>query len=132
MRLTKKFVYRTIKRFNELNTIDDKPRSGRPREKRTNAAVKAVAQRICRNPLRKQKIISREMKIPPRTISRIIKEDLGIGAYQRSTGQQLTDALCQIRATRAKMLLQQYAKNGHRQILFTDEKIFTVEEKFNH
>ncbi|KAL4131321.1 hypothetical protein QTP88_008653 [Uroleucon formosanum] len=129
--ITKQFVYRTIKRFNEFNTIDDKPRSGRPREIRTNAAVKAVAQRISRNPLRKQKVMAREMKIPPRTMSRIIKEDLGLGAYRRSTGQRLTDALRQIRTTRAKRLLKRYAKNGHRQILFTDEKIFTVEEKFN-
>jgi len=44
----------------------------------------------------------------------------------------LTESLRQIRATRAKKLLQQYAKNGHRQIVFTDEKMFTVEEKFNH
>ncbi|KAL4153798.1 hypothetical protein QTP88_001631 [Uroleucon formosanum] len=74
---------------------------------------------------------AREMKIPPRTMSQIIKEDLGLGAYRRSAGQRLTDALRQIRTTRAKKLLKRYAKNGHRQILFTDEKIFTVEEKFN-
>ncbi|KAL4132026.1 hypothetical protein QTP88_009247 [Uroleucon formosanum] len=96
LKITKKFVYRTIKRFKEFNTIDDKPRSGRPRELRTNAAVKAVAQRIRRNPLRKQKIMAREMKIPPRSMSRIIKEDLGLGAYRRSIGQRLTDALHQI------------------------------------
>uniref|UniRef100_A0A2S2R265 Uncharacterized protein n=1 Tax=Sipha flava TaxID=143950 RepID=A0A2S2R265_9HEMI len=75
--------------------------------------------------------MAREMKIPPKTMSRIIKEDLGLGAYRRSIGQRLTDALRKIRAIRAKKLLQQYAKNGHRQILFTDEKIFTIEEKFN-
>jgi len=119
LKIMKKFVYRTIKRFNELKTIDDKPRSGRPRETRTNAAVKAVTQRIRRNPLRKQKIMAREMKIPPRTMSRIIKEDLGLGACRRCTGQRLTDALCKIRATRAKKLLQKYAKNGHRQIIRT-------------
>jgi len=43
----------------------------------------------------------------------------------------LTKILRQIRATRAKKLLEQYAKNGHQQIHFTDEKIFTVVEKFN-
>lgn len=72
------------------------------------------------------------MKIPPRIMSRIIKEDLGLGAYWTSTGQRLTETLRQIRVTRAKKLLQQYAKNSHRQIFFTDEKVFTVEEKFNH
>lgn len=29
------------------------------------------------------------------------------------------------------MLLQQFAKNSHRQILFTDENSLFVEEKFN-
>jgi len=75
--------------------------------------------------------MAREMKIPPRTMSRIIKEDLGLGVYRRSTGQRLTDALRKIRTTRAKKLLKRYAKNGHRQILSIDEKIFTIEEKFN-
>jgi len=71
--------------------------------------------------------MTRKMKIPPRTMSRIIKEYLGFDAYQRCTGQRLK----KIRATQAKKLLRQYAKNCHRQILFTDEKIFTIEEKFN-
>ncbi|KAL4113434.1 hypothetical protein QTP88_017053 [Uroleucon formosanum] len=44
-----------------------------------------------------KKFMARKMKIPPRTMSRIIKENLSLGAYRRST----------------------------------DEKIFTVEEKFN-
>jgi len=66
-----------------MNTVDDRPRSGRPRETKINAAVKAVAQRIRRNPLCKENIMAREMKIPLRTMSRIIKEDLGFGAYRR-------------------------------------------------
>jgi len=81
---------------------------------------KAVAQGIYRNSLHKQKIITREMKIPPKTMSRIMKEDLGLGVYRRSTGQWLTESLRQIRATIAKKLLQQYAKNSHRQILFSN------------
>lgn len=129
--ISMKFVYRTIKRFSEMSSVNDRPRSGRPRDSRTPAVIKAVAERIRRNPLRKQKILSREMKIPPRTISRIIKQDLKLAAYRRSTGHRLTAALRNIRATRAKKLFQQHAKGGYRRILFTDEKIFTVEEKYN-
>lgn len=131
LKITKKFIYRTVKRYTDISSVDDKARSGRPREIRTPAVIKAVAARIRRNPLRKQKIMSREMKIKPRTMSRIIKQDLGLGAYRRTTGQRLTAALRNIRATRAKALLSRYANGGHRQILFTDEKIFTVEEKYN-
>ena len=32
----------------------------------------------------------------------------------------------------AKRLLQWHAANGHLNILFTDDKIITVEEKFNN
>lgn len=71
------------------------------------------------------------MKISQRTMSRIIKKSLGLGAHQRNTSLSLTEGLRQIRATRAKKLLQQFAKNDYQQILFTDEKMFTVKEKFN-
>lgn len=100
LNITKKFNYRTIKRYNDMGLVDDRPRSGRPRQTRTPAVIEAVAERIRRNPLRKQKIMAREIKIPPRTMSRIIKQDLNLGAYRRSTGQRLTAALRKIRATR--------------------------------
>lgn len=131
LKITQKFVYRTIKRYSELSSVNDRPRAGRPRTTRTPAAIKAVRERIRRNPIRKQKIMAREMKISPRSMSRIIKEDLKLRAYRRRTGQLLTAALRLKRTTRAKKLLQRHADGGHRRILFTDEKIFTVEEKFN-
>lgn len=87
-------------------------RSGRPREKRTSASVKAVAENIRRNPLRKQKL-AREMKIASRTMSRIIKVNLKLGAYRQITGQKLTETLHHIRAIRNKKLLQQYANGGY-------------------
>lgn len=131
LKISEKFVYRCIQRFNEASSVDDRPRNGRPRTTRTPAAVKAVSARIRRNPLRKQKIMAREMNIPKRTMSRIIKEDLKLGAYRRTTGQLLTPALKRIRATRSKALLQRYARGRNKKILFSDEKIFTIEEKFN-
>ena len=53
-----------------------------------------------------------------------------MGAYRRSMGHLLTPSLKGIRRLRAKQLLVQYAEK-HRNILFTDEKIFTIEEHFN-
>jgi hypothetical protein len=48
-------------------------------------------------------------------------------AHLHSKGHLLTPALKEIRRTRAERLLQWHAENGHENILFTDEKIFTVE-----
>ena len=92
--------------------------------------IKAVRERIRRNPLRKQKIISRELNVSPGTMSQIMRYDLHMKTYNWSVGHRLDARLKKISHERAKRLLQRHAANGHENILFTDE-IITVEEKFN-
>jgi hypothetical protein len=70
------------------------------------------------------------MKINARSTSRIIRDDLGIHAHKRSTSHLITDRLKRIRLERSKKLLRSYGRKKFKQILFTDEKIFTVEEKY--
>ncbi|KAA5578489.1 helix-turn-helix domain-containing protein, partial [Acinetobacter baumannii] len=62
------FVYRTINRYNNTSSVEDHKRSGRPRAVRTTKADNAVKARIRRNPIRKQKILSPEMKILARIL----------------------------------------------------------------
>ena len=47
-------------------------------------------------------------------------------------GHLLTPALKEIRRTRAERLLRWHTGNGHENILFTDEKILTIEEQYNN
>ena len=126
IKITKKFVWKTISWYNELCSVSDRPRSGWPLTTWAPAAVKVVAERIRRNLLCKQKIMAKEMQIPQRTMSHSIRGGLGLRIYRLHTGQLLTPALCKIRTTRAKWLLTQHAKGGHGQILFTNEKFFSV------
>jgi hypothetical protein len=49
-----------------------------------------------------------------------------------SKGHILTPALKAIQWTRAERLPQWHAENGQENILFTDEKIFTIKEQYNH
>jgi hypothetical protein len=53
-------------------------------------------------------------------------------AHLHSKGHLLTPALKEIRQTRAKRLLQWHAENGHENVLFTNEKMFTIEEQYNN
>ena len=116
----KQFVYHTIQRFSETGSVNDRHRSGRPRTVRTPQAVKAVAARIRRNPVRTQSVMSREMSISRPTMSRVLNHDLGLRAYRQRTGHFLTAALCEHRVVNAKRLLKRYAGNGHRSMLFSD------------
>jgi hypothetical protein len=65
-------------------------------------------------------------------MSRLIRDDLHMTAYWQSKGHLLTPALKEIRQTRTERLLQWHTKTGHKNILFTDEKIFTIKEQYNH
>lgn len=129
--INERFVFRTLKRFEETGSVVDRVRSGRPRSARTEKVINAVRARIERKPLRKQKILSREMNVAPRTMSRILRDDLHLSAYKRYTRHLLTDKLKEIRRIRSQGLLDKYEAGLYRKILFTDEKIFTIEESFN-
>lgn len=131
LKVGERFVYRTIQRYTTTGDVVDRSRPGRPRSVRVKKTIEAVRSRINRNALRKQKLISREMKISTRTVSRILRDDLGMRAYKRCTSHLLTEKLKAIRHERSKKLLRLYGKNRYKNILFTDEKIFTIEEKFN-
>jgi hypothetical protein len=61
----------------------------------------------------------------------LIRDDLHLRAHSHSKGHLLTPVLKEMRRTRAKRPLQLHAKNGHENIVFTDEEIFTIEEHYN-
>ena len=109
----------------------DRPRQGRPRTVRTPELIKAVAARVRRNPVRRQSVMARELQISKMSMSRTLSINLGLSAYKRRKGHILTNELKCQRLLKSKRLLKRYAPNGHRRILFTDEKIFSVEETFN-
>jgi len=64
-------------------------------------------------------------------MSRLSRDDLHMRAHPCSKGRILTRALKAIRRSRTERLLQWHAENGYENILFTDEKIFTIQEQYN-
>jgi len=57
------FIYPVIKHYKELWKLEDRARSGRLKSVRAEAAIKTVRERIPRNALWKQKILSRKLNI---------------------------------------------------------------------
>ena len=93
--------------------------------------INVVRSRIKQNPVwekKKKKKMSQEMDIAPRNMSRVTKQDSGLGAFKRQTGQCLTIALKENRKKISRCLLS-YGKERNKKILFTDENIFLVWRK---
>ena len=73
--------------------------------------------------------IARETGIPRESVRFIAKNELGHKAFKLQKGQLLTDQNKKVRVQRSRALLQRAA--GH-EIVFSDEKIFTIEAYHNH
>ena len=125
------FVYRTIKRYQETGTVEDKVRSGRPSSIITPRVKKAIREQIRRNPRRSMRKIALGMEISRRSVSRIVKNDLGMKSPKRKNVHFMTPQIRQKRTVRSKGLLERHAVYGADNILFSDEKLFTIEEALN-
>jgi len=79
----KGFVGYWVKRFREGGSIEDAKRSGRPRTVRTKNLIKAVRERIRRNPERSCRKLSRELNASKSTMHRLVHDDLRLKCYKK-------------------------------------------------
>lgn len=124
-------VYRTVKRLNETGSVADRTRSGRPASVVTKKMVASVRARIIRNPAQSQRKLARALKTSKTSMRRIIREELRLKPYKKRIVYGLTNAQKKKRHERTKKLIEVYAREKLDQIIFSDEKIFSVEETVN-
>ena len=129
--VTRSCVYRTIRRLRDTGSIQDRPRSGRPRTCRTEERIKRVREKIRRNPQRSAAKLALEEGIDDRSMRRILQIDLGLKAYKKRKLHGLSTKQMVARLERCKELLSRHDFDGVQRIVFSDEKLFVVEQKYN-
>ncbi|KAI6652925.1 MhmaT1 transposase [Oopsacas minuta] len=127
----RKLIFRTIKQFDETGGIIDKPRSGRPVSITTVRMRKTVRSRVWRNPQRSVRKMTKELKISRGSLQNIVRRDLGLSSFKRRKVHFITDQIKRKRLSRSKGLLSRFATQGLDRVLFSDEKLFTVEQASN-
>ena len=130
-KVNRMLVYRTIKRDNDTKGIADRTRSGRPSTTRSIRLRKAVKSRVARNPRRSMRKMAKDLGVNRESLRIVVREDLGLKSMKRKTVHHLTPTLHRKRIERCKGLLRRLAPDDVSKILFSDEKIFTVEEATN-
>ena len=73
LKAPKSTVYHTVSRFKELQSIEDRPQSERPRSSQMPKMINAVRARIRCNPKRSMKAMACDMNASERTIRNIVK-----------------------------------------------------------
>ena len=99
-----------------------------PMQHQNQEAGQTLVAHIRWNPVKKQLVVDLELNISKRFVSGVLRSDLGLKAYQQSTGHFLILHLKEHRAIKSKCLLHRYANRG--EFLFIDENIFNIEEGF--
>lgn len=128
----KDVVSKAIKRYKELGHDGRRPGSGRKRTVNTSANRKIIKKRVQRNPRVSMRKIARETGISDRSVRRMAKKELNLKPYKLQKVQLLTDENKHIRLQRCRQLIRRAAAQRWERILFTDEKLFTVEQAHNH
>ena len=93
---------------------------------------KIIKKRIWRNPRTSIRKIARETGISNTSVHKMATEVLGLKPYKLQKVQLLTDENKIVRIQRCRQLLRRAATHQWEKILFTDEKLFTIEQAHNH
>jgi len=73
--ISRRFVYRTIKRISETGSIKDRKRTDRPRTVRTSRLKRVVSDQICRNPRRSMRKMAAELDVNRESLRLLVVKD---------------------------------------------------------
>ena len=82
-------VWKTLKRFNERGYLSDRPRIGRPRSQQSKPIIKRILEIIRRNPKRSIRRLAKTSETSPRTMRRLVHEDLKMSFFTLQKRQAL-------------------------------------------
>jgi hypothetical protein len=75
--------------------------------------------------------MAQQMEVSRESMRRMVKIDLGMKALKMRKTHMLNARLKLARVKKCKQLLSRYASDDCKSILFSDEKLFNVEVKWN-
>lgn len=131
LRVNKMFVYRTITRYNDTGSIAKRHGGGYPKTATSREMVRKVKARIQRNPRQSATKLAKSLNVSDSSIRRILKNELQLKPYKIQKVQGLTPAQKAIRLQRARALKALHASGELENLVFSDEKIFTVQQYVN-
>lgn len=124
-------INRWIKSIKVIGDIDLKKSPGRPRKVRTKNAIKFIKNRLKSKKRLSSNKFAKELNISQRSVRRILHEDLGCSAYKIRKEPAIKDDQKDKRVKFANWILNNFTEDQTKKILFSDEKIFSLDGVYN-
>ena len=120
-------MYTKIKRFRETGSYASKVRSTPERSVRTKEKlIKNVREKLRLNPHRRTRKLAKETHVSHSAIQMVLVNDCEVKPYKITQRLVLSDATKKKRFERSKVLLNMLLGGMQLQVLWTDEKLFTI------
>ena len=124
-------VYRAVAALRAGGDASRCPHAPRADRKRKPRFLNGLRMSVKANPRTSMKILARDRHVSKSTISRAIREDLGMRSYVRKRLNLLTERAKEIRRERTPKVLNLLKHRGGNVRVFLDEKKFVVDEVAN-
>lgn len=131
LKICRSTVHRVIFRFCELGTLEERKRTGRPPSVNTPAIRNKVKKRISRNNCVSMREMARQLNIAESSLRLVVHKSLKLRSFKFQKAHMLTEAMKQQRLQKCRKLSEMLRSEPQMIILFTDEKLFTVEQAHN-
>ena len=129
--MSRKTTLSTIKRYGELGSTNGRPRRGRPVAATVSQNVKHVRELVRRNPKRSLRKLTKPSEVSKSSRSCIVNEELGLKSYRWHKAHILVSHMMNNSLIKGQTLIQRFNSARYRDVIFSNEKSFTVEATLN-
>ncbi len=119
-------VYNVKAFYDKTGDYKRHPSTGRPRTTCTTAVVEAIKEKVGANPCCLICQIAGDLKVDKSTISCVVRKDLGMKSRAVQKVQGWMAVQREKRLVRCKSLLNMMKKGSDKTLIFSNEKIFTI------
>lgn len=117
-----------IKRFEETGSNNDRKRGKIARSQKNIQRAKGMIGRNKTTKVNSTRKLAKKLGVGRESARKILREDLHLKSYKLQKRQKLDDQAKQKRLDRCRALLRRFSRGRHRQIIFSDEKLFDIQQ----
>ncbi|EYC38951.1 hypothetical protein Y032_0685g1523 [Ancylostoma ceylanicum] len=120
-------VQKIVKQWREKEHVQPRAGSGRKRTVNTRRMRGIIKKRIDRKDDLSLNQMAKQLNISRKTVQMIVNNELGLRSYRLLNGQVFTDQAKENRKEKCKKLWEFFKVRRIEDVLWSDEKVFTVE-----